>query len=79
LRMSEDIPEFNKNLKMCALYIQLIRCYFIMDLKKLDNTTTASGASGTAARRQVSRVKSYSAPKRPLSKSSRGIFKYKSI
>jgi|UniRef100_A0A6C0CCD3 hypothetical protein len=79
LRMSEDIPEFNKNLKMCALYIQLIRCYFIMDLKKLGNTTTASGASGTAARRQVSRVKSYSAPKRPLSKSNRDIFKYKSI
>lgn len=30
LRMSENITEFNKLLKSCVLYIQLIRCYFIM-------------------------------------------------
>lgn len=29
LRMSKNILEFNKNLKMCALYVQLIRCNFI--------------------------------------------------
>ena len=34
LRMSENITEFNKLLKSCVLYIQLIRCYFIMKYSK---------------------------------------------
>ena len=33
LRMSENILEFNKNLRMCALYVQLIRCNFIINYK----------------------------------------------
>jgi hypothetical protein len=43
LRMSKDISEFNKNLKICALYIQLIRCFFIMNLNK----TSSSRVSNT--------------------------------
>ena len=39
LRMSENILEFNKLLKSCALYIQLIRCYFIMNFTNSRNKT----------------------------------------
>ena len=74
LRMSDNIAEFNKNLKMCVLYVQLIRCFFIMNLNKLSSSTE------TVLRlslRKASRVKSYSAP-RP-SKSKSALFKYNSV
>jgi hypothetical protein len=54
LRMSEDIKEFNTNLRMCSLYIQLIRCFFIMNFHKL----SASAASQT--RPKLLRAKSLS-------------------
>jgi hypothetical protein len=40
LRMSVNILEFNKNLKMCVLYIQLIRCFFIMNLNKTSSSSS---------------------------------------
>jgi hypothetical protein len=42
LRMSENILEFNKLLKSCALYIQLIRCYFIMNFSISKSKTLKS-------------------------------------
>jgi hypothetical protein len=42
LRMSVNILEFNKNLKMCVLYIQLIRCSFIMNLDKTSSSSQVS-------------------------------------
>jgi hypothetical protein len=40
--MSVNIVEFNKNLKMCVLYIQLIRCFFIMNLDKTSSSSQVS-------------------------------------
>ena len=42
LRMSENITEFNKLLKSCVLYIQLIRCYFIMKYSKTSQSSPRS-------------------------------------
>lgn len=75
LRMSDNIAEFNKNLKMCALYIQLIRCFFIMNLKNISGTPKTPKTPKTRA--LGSRAKSHSIP-RP-SKSKSAVFKYNSI
>ncbi len=53
LRMSEDIKEFNKNLRICSLYIQLIRCFFIINFDKLS-------ASASQTRPKLLRAKSLS-------------------
>jgi hypothetical protein len=45
LRMSENITEFNKLLKSCVLYIQLIRCYFIMKYSKTSQSSPRSPRS----------------------------------
>lgn len=72
LRMSDSIAEFNKNLKMCALYIQLIRCFFIMNLKNI------SASPKTQKTRALgSRAKSHSIPRPRKSKSA--VFKYNSV
>lgn len=42
LRMSENIKEFNKILKSCALYIQLIKCFFIMNFTKSPSKASKS-------------------------------------
>jgi hypothetical protein len=72
LRMSDNIEEFNKNLKMCALYIQLIRCFFIMNLKNISGTPNKP-----KTRALGSRAKSLSIPRR--SKSKGNVFKYNSV
>ncbi len=41
LRMSEDIKEFNKNLRICSLYIQLIRCFFIINFHKISTSSVS--------------------------------------
>lgn len=40
LRMSENITEFNKLLKSCSLYIQLIRCYFIVNYSTSNSSSS---------------------------------------
>jgi hypothetical protein len=50
LRMSEDITELNKNLKMCVLYVQLIRCYFIMNFHKFSSSTVSKSRVLTSSK-----------------------------
>lgn len=75
LRMSDDIAEFNKNLRMCSLYIQLIRCFFIMNLKNISASPNTPKTQKTRA--LGSRAKSHSIPRRSKSKSA--VFKYNSV
>jgi hypothetical protein len=53
LRMSEDITEFNKNLKMCILYIQLIRCYFIMNFTNFSSTALKTSSTMTSKKQRA--------------------------
>lgn len=75
LRMSDSIAEFNKNLKMCALYVQLIRCFFIINLKNISGSPKTPKTPKTKA--LGSRAKSLSIPRRSKSKSA--VFKYNSV
>lgn len=42
IKMSSDIRELNKNLKSCVLFIQLIRCKFITNIKSSSNSRSRS-------------------------------------
>ena len=66
LRMSENILEFNKLLKSCALYIQLIRCYFIMNFTISQNKTLKPPAK--PRHKSLSLVKTKTKSKTPVRK-----------
>ena len=66
LRMSENIIEFNKLLKSCALYIQLIRCYFIMNFTNSRNKTLKPPAK--SRHKSLSLVRTKTKSKTPVRK-----------
>lgn len=72
IRMSEDITEFNKNLKICSLYVQLIRCFFIMNVKNIRTTSDLRSTRKT----QSLRAKTHSVVRR---KTNTKPFKYHSV
>ena len=47
LKMSIDMNDFNKNVKLCALFVQLIRCSFITNLINTQSTTVIGKRSLT--------------------------------
>lgn len=72
LRMSENIMEFNKLLKSCALYIQLIRCYFIMNFTISKSKTIKSQSQSLTKtkprHKSLSLVRSKTKTKTPVRK-----------
>ena len=66
LRMSENILEFNKLLKSCALYIHLIRCYFIMNFTISRNKTLKPPAK--SRHKSLSLVRTKTKSKTPVRK-----------